>query len=212
MLLLAEIATIAGLPGEAVTLLTKASTLLPEHRETLTKLAELRVRQCQFKAALELLAGLVTADPDDLRAATIQLSLLTQIGRYEEAEQSFKSLIASHPGNPRLPLGYGHFLRTLGRTEESAALYRTTLRQAPAVGEAWWGLADLKSGALQADDIATLERLLGNGGLDINQALHLSFALGKAQEDARTTRHLSAPTIRPIALRAGQALSSGCDR
>src|SRR5690349_12542752 len=51
LLLLAEIATIAGLPDEAVTLLTKASVLLPGHRETLTKLAELLVRQCAFEAA-----------------------------------------------------------------------------------------------------------------------------------------------------------------
>jgi tetratricopeptide (TPR) repeat protein len=184
MLLLAEIATVAGLPGEAVALLTKASALLPGHRETLTKLAELLVRQCAFEQALALLDKLVAEWPDDMRAATIRLSLLTQIGRYEDAERSFQALMASHPADPRLPLGYAHLLRTLGRAEESAALYRSTLDRSPALGEAWWGLADLKSGALGANDIATLERLLGSGRLDINQALHLSFALGKAQEDA----------------------------
>ena len=185
LLLLAEIATIAGLPGEAVSLLTKASALLPGHRETLTKLAELLVRQCRFEEAIELLDRLVAEKADDLRAATIRLSLLTQIGRYEDAEASFRDLMERNPADPRLPLGLAHLLRTLGRAEESAALYRATLERSPAIGEAWWGLADLKSGMLGAQDIATLERLLGRGGLDINQALHLSFALGKAQEDAR---------------------------
>jgi tetratricopeptide (TPR) repeat protein len=184
MLLLAEIATIAGLPNEAIALLTEASTLLPGHRETLTKLAELLFRQCSFEAAIDLLDRLVAEKPDDLRAATIRLSLLTQIGRYEDAEASFRSLIESYPADARLPLGYAHLLRTLGRTEESAALYRATLQRSPALGEAWWGLADLKSGVLGVDDIKTLKSMLGKGGLDINQALHMSFALGKALEDA----------------------------
>jgi tetratricopeptide (TPR) repeat protein len=184
MLLLAEIATIAGLPNEAIALLTEASTLLPGHRETLTKLAELLFRQCLFEAALGLLDRLVAEKPDDLRAATIRLSLLTQIGRYEDAEASFRSLIASYPADPRLPLGYAHLLRTLGRADESASLYRATLKRSPTLGEAWWGLADLKSGALGADDITMLETLLGRDGIDINQALHMSFALGKAYEDA----------------------------
>jgi tetratricopeptide (TPR) repeat protein len=184
LLLLAEIATIAGLPSEALSLLTRASTLLPGHRETLTKLAELLFRQCSFQPALELLDKLVAERPDDLRAATIRLSLLTQIGYYDQAEEGFRALIDRYPGDPRLPLGYAHLLRTLGRTDESAALYRATLQRAPALGEAWWGLADLKSGALGPDDIAALEALLSRGGLDINQALHLSFALGKAYEDA----------------------------
>ncbi|WP_426267243.1 tetratricopeptide repeat-containing sulfotransferase family protein [Sphingomonas sp. LHG3443-2] len=184
MLLLAEIATVAGLPNEAIALLTEASSLLPGHRETLTKLAELLFRQSSFEAALQLLDRLVAEKPDDLRAATIRLSLLTQIGRYEDAEASFRSLIASYPADPRLPLGYAHLLRTLGRADESAALYRATLERSPTLGEAWWGLADLKSGVLGADDITTLETLLGTGGIDINQALHMSFALGKAYEDA----------------------------
>src|SRR5687768_6677052 len=69
MLLLAEIATIAGLPNEAIGLLTEASALLPGHRETLTKLAELLVRQCSFETALNLLDQLVSQDSADLRAA-----------------------------------------------------------------------------------------------------------------------------------------------
>ena len=87
------------------------------------------------------------------------------------------------------------------------------LRQAPALGEAWWGLADLKSGALDADDIATLERLLGSGGLDINQALHLSFALGKAQEDARQLRGI-VPRLRSgqSPCPPGHGLTSECER
>ena len=117
MLLLAEIATVAGLPGEAVSLLTKASNLLPGHRETLTKLAELLVRQCAFEEALDLLDKLVAVQPDDMRAATIRLSLLTQVGRYEDAEQNFRTLMASYLADPRLPLGYAHLLRTLGRAE-----------------------------------------------------------------------------------------------
>ena len=184
MLLLAEIATAAGLPGEALSLLTRASVIVPGHRETLTKLAELLFRQCSFEAALKLLDKLVAERPDELRAATIRLSLLTQIGHYETAEAGFRSLMASHPTDPRLPLGLAHLLRTLGRGDESAALYRSTLQRAPALGEAWWGLADLKAGALGQADIATIENLLDRGVGDINQALHLHFALGKAYEDA----------------------------
>ncbi|HEU0044870.1 tetratricopeptide repeat-containing sulfotransferase family protein [Sphingomonas sp.] len=183
-LLLVEIAGIAGLPAEAIALLRSVSTVLPGHRETLTRLAELLFRQSMFDEARTLLDQLTEHHPDDLRAATIRLSLLTQIGAYDEADKIFRELIARRPAEPSIRLGHAHLLRTLGRLGESAETYRAVLARMPASGEAWWGLADLKSGELGAHDISVMSSLLQRPGIDPGQELHLQFALGKAEEDA----------------------------
>lgn len=184
LLLLAEIANVAGLPAEAIPLLRRALTILPEHGETRVRLAELLFRQGELAEPLALLDAVLARAPADERAAMIRLSLLTQTGDYDRADEEFGAAIATRPRTVPLRLGHANLLRTLGRTEESAAAYRTALAIAPRQGEAWWGLADLKSGLLGADDIAAMAALADDRTLDGNQRVHLLFALARAEEDA----------------------------
>ena len=75
-------------------------------------------------------------------------------------------------------------LKTVGRTEEGIAAYRRALALDPASGDAWWGLANLKSGALDAADVERMMRLLDDGALGLADRINLHFALGRALEEA----------------------------
>lgn len=79
--------------------------------------------------------------------------------RSRQAGAALEALERGLAGKPRsiaMQLARGHALRALGRTPEAAQAYRRVLASAPALGEAWWSLAALRSGELTGDDIDAL--------------------------------------------------------
>lgn len=102
---------------------------------------------------------------------------------FEAAIRTNEELVAQHPDKPGGWLSYGHVLRIAGRQEDSIAAYRKALELAPAYGEAWWSLADLKTGTLGADDVPMMERALMADSLTEDGRVHLHFALGRTLED-----------------------------
>ena len=52
------------------------------------------------------------------------------------------------------------------------------------MGEAYWGLADLKSGSLTEADVATMRALLAEATLDPSSRMYMCYALGHALEGA----------------------------
>ena len=81
-------------------------------------------------------------------------------------------------------MSYGHTLKTLGRQGDSVAAYRRSIALRPAMGEAWWSLANLKTVRLGGKDVAGMRAALDRVDLRFDDRFHLHFALGKACEDA----------------------------
>ncbi|THD62286.1 sulfotransferase [Phenylobacterium sp.] len=106
-----------------------------------------------------------------------------RVGDYAASATAYRAVLDVHPDLPLTWMGYGHALKTLGRQPEAVAAYREAVRLQPALGEAWWSLANLKTVALSADDIAQMAAELDRDGLDDQDRFHLQFALGKAMED-----------------------------
>ena len=95
----------------------------------------------------------------------------------------YEGLLAHYAAQPRLWLNYGHTLRAVGRRDEAVAAYRRCLTLAPALGDAYWSLANLKVGALDEADEAAMVAAMATPGLSADDRLHLHYALGKALED-----------------------------
>jgi tetratricopeptide (TPR) repeat protein len=108
--------------------------------------------------------------------------ILDKLGRNAEALAVQEKLVEEHPDEPGFWIGYGHFLRTAGRTDEAIAAYRRALAVDPEYGESWWALANIKSKVFTDADIATMERTLGEA-VDIANVVPVHFALGRAQRD-----------------------------
>src|SRR5450755_54949 len=83
-------------------------------------------------------------------------------------------------------MSFGHALKTKGREEESIAAYRKSLELAPALGEAYWSLANLKTYRFSSADMQQMRQQLDQESLADEDRYHLHFALGKALEDARS--------------------------
>lgn len=130
-----------------------------------------------LRRACELEAGLATA--------WYNLGvMLTRCVRNEEAAEALKRALELAPDNVDARALLGDMLRMQGHTEESAQEYREVLSQRPQAGMAWWGLADLRTGALAADDIERMRAALRDRRAGDEDRIAIGFALAKALDEA----------------------------
>lgn len=77
----------------------------------------------------------------------------------------------------------GDALVHLGRFEQAEACYRRALAHHPSCGDAWRGLANIKTRPLSDTDIETLAARLKRMDVADSDRIAMGFALGKALED-----------------------------
>jgi tetratricopeptide (TPR) repeat protein len=174
-----------GRGAAAIALLREALSERPEYAEARRDLIKLLVEATQFGAAALQIgrlseAGLATPDDEQMKA-----DLLWRAGDFEAALQASEKLLQAQPASAVLWVRHGDLLRTLGRKQESIAAYRSAIAAAPTCGEAWWGLANLKTAVLSPADLAEMRRAARAPALAKRDAVPLHFALGAALEDAR---------------------------
>jgi hypothetical protein len=96
-------------------------------------------------------------------------------------------------------------LKNTGRAGEAIAAYRRCIALDPWSGDAWWGLANLKTFRFDDADVAAMRAGLASVGLADGDRLQLSFALGKALEDRAEYRAAFESYARGNALRRARA-------
>lgn len=110
--------------------------------------------------------------------------MLIRCVRNAEAAAALQRAVELDPDNVDARAQLGDMLRTQGRTSESAAEYRKVLTAQPAAGMAWWGLADLRTGTLDAADIERMRAALRDGHPGDEDRIAIGFALAKALDEA----------------------------
>lgn len=101
----------------------------------------------------------------------------------ERAQEALERVLSLSPRHTAARIMLGDNLKTLGRIDEATLAWRTVLETDPASGEAWWGIANLKTVRLDATDAAALRRLAANPDAADDQRCLAGFALAKALED-----------------------------
>ena len=143
-------------------------------------LAEHLHRAKRAADALEELGPLGTENRD---SQSLRASILRDLGRQEEEVAVLQELAEADPGMPNYRIRLGHAYRTLGRTDDAIAAYRSVIAQSPHEGTSWWSLANLKTMKFSDAEIAQMESGLTNPQSPLTNRIRLSFALGKAFED-----------------------------
>jgi tetratricopeptide (TPR) repeat protein len=182
--MLAELAARIGRWKDAENLLRRAVELAPGWTAAKANLALVLGRMGRPAEAMTLLDDLFALDPDDLGHWNLKAATLGRLGEFEEAIELYEGVIAKAPAQPRVWVSYGLMLKTIGRLEEGIAAYRKAIAIKPTLGEAWWGLANLKTVEFSEADIAAMHRAFGAPDLTDEDRVHLGFALGKAMHDA----------------------------
>jgi tetratricopeptide (TPR) repeat protein len=169
----------------AISLLQEALSDRPDYVEARRDLAKLFADAKRYGEAARQLGELSTAGLASPADEQTKADLLWRAGDFAAALDASDRLLDADGGSASLWVRRGDILRTLGRKEESIEAYRTALAVAPTCGEAWWGLANLKTGALSPADLSELRKAANEPRLAKRDAVPLHFALGAALEDVR---------------------------
>ncbi len=170
--------------SDAAVFLKRACTLVPDDANAWVDLGSAYAEQERFGDAEAAVRRAIQLQPESPRARQVLAGLLNREGRYEEAVSALAKALEMLPDSVELLLAHGHCLRTVGRQDDALSAYRRALELAPSSGDAWWSLANMKTYEFSAIDRELMREQLERDDLDDEQRVSMSFAAGKAAEDA----------------------------
>lgn len=180
--LLAELLSGDGRFEEAANLLRRCLQRAPSFALARYGLAMVLFHDHQLAPAIEQLNLLLSSEPRRLEYLNLQAEALARAGDFDAAAACLESLLRAHPNEAMAWASYGHVLRALGRRADCERAYRRAISVRPQAGEAYWGLANLKTFAFAPSDIAAMKSHLADVAQGDEETAML-FALGKALED-----------------------------
>lgn len=183
--LLGDLAWHGGVHWEAERLFRLALSHAPFFSEGQLNLAKVLSLRDGIAEAIALLENLLGDEPERWEVALQRLTLLGQVGDYEFAEREYELLLADHPRRAEIWCSFGHLLKTLGKTASCIHAYNHAIELDERQGEAWWGLANLKTHVFSEDEIARMQSIVASSSGSPRLRSEINFALGKALEDRR---------------------------
>ncbi|ATQ44161.1 tetratricopeptide repeat-containing sulfotransferase family protein [Caulobacter mirabilis] len=182
--MLAEVGARLGRYEDAELLLSRCLELAPGFAEARYNHATVLYRLGRPDEAIAQLEPLLARAPRHPGYRNLKAAALGRIGEYEQTIALYRDVLADHPDQPKAWMSLGHALKTVGRASESVEAYRRSLALEPSLGEAWWSLANLKTWSFAPADLEAMTVQAARSDLSDEDRFHLSFALGKALEDA----------------------------
>lgn len=183
MRLLADIGVRLGVHEDAHFLLERAIELEPENIQLRLDFVQVLRKQQRFSDALDQARWLAARDPGNPVFLSHFAIQSMQAGDYETALDTFEKVLALVPDDPATLTSRGHALKTYGKTYEAIASYQAATRVAPQQGDAWYGLANLKTYRFSDAELGSLSDAATSGELDHMSRIHVAFALAKALEE-----------------------------
>ena len=183
--MLAEVAARLGRYVDAENLLARCLELSPSFATARTQYASLLNRQNRASEALQQIAPLLAAEPDNPHYRNLKATFLVGIGEYQQAIDLYRGILTEYPHQAKVWVTLGHVQKTAGRQEAAIQAYRRALELEPGMGEAYFSLANLKTFRFEPRDVAAMQAALepAPAAAAVENQLHLHFALGKAYED-----------------------------
>src|SRR6187551_1802480 len=143
--MLAELAWRIGRMRDAENLLRRAIEIAPGFTAARAQLALVLGRMGRPAEALPLLDQLFEQDGEQVGHLNLKAATVARLGDFDEAIQLYEGVLAKAHNQPRVWMSYGHMLKTVGRQAEGIDAYRKAIELQPALGEAWFSLANLKT-------------------------------------------------------------------
>ena len=185
MRLLADIGARLNVIEDASFLLESAVEFEPDHVSARLDYIQVLRKQQRYGDALEQAEILHDRDPaNPLFQSNLAIESMHN-NRFERAFDLFDSVLEKQPGDPATLTSRGHALKTYGKHDEAVESYRAAYTSVPEYGDAWFGLANLKTYRFSDDEIALMKREEKSDRLSYVSRAQVCFALGKALEDRR---------------------------
>jgi tetratricopeptide (TPR) repeat protein len=184
MRLLAEIGVRLGVMEDAEFLLESAAEFEPGNQQVRLDYVQILQKRQRFGRAHEESARLLEGAPGNPQFQSLHAIQCMQIGDYDSALATFDKVLEILPNDPTTYVSRGHALKTSGNTGAAIESYRAALSAQPFYCEAYYSLANLKTYTFENQELSAMHALVGNDDLSAMDKVYLSFAQGKAREDA----------------------------
>lgn len=196
--LMASVLEEDGRPEEGTPLLRRAAEADPRPERRVVLASHLR-RYAGPEFAIEELEALPRAERTRGRAGLLYAGALGHVGKHAEEIATYREMLELEPRNPAIWVSLGNALIAANQTEEAVLAVKRAIQLDPTFGGAYWALANCKSYAFTAQELSDMRDVLARA-LQLEDALQIHFALGKAYEDSEQYE----PSFRHYA--AGNAL------
>ena len=180
---LADIAQRHGQIADAGQLLRHVVRMAPGYTRARHNYAVVLLREGRVDDALEECEQLLARAPRDPALRKLKAAILAKGLEYEQSIRIFEELLAEDSSRAELWTSLGHLLKSVGRSADSTAAYRKAIALQPSAGEAYWSLANLKTGELEDEELDAMRSQLETTTLGDDDRTHLHFAMGRALEE-----------------------------
>ncbi len=181
---LAQLGTIAmrlGALGQAENFFRQSLRYGATAVEVKRNLASILNQQERLGDALAMFESLLK-EQDDPALRVIIAVILDKLGRTDDAMDLRKQLVSETPDNPYYWIALGHSKRAAGAVDEAINAYRKATELDFECGEAWWGLASIKSRIFSDEDVTKIRRAVDTA-VDVRNSAPAHFALARALHD-----------------------------
>ena len=185
MRMLADIGARLNVMEDAEFLLGSAVAFEPDHVSARLEYMQILRKRQNYTAALEQAEILYDRAPED---PVFQSNLAIESmhsNDFERAFALFDRVLEKQPGDPSTLTSRGHALKTFGKHDEAVESYRSAYRSMPEHGDAWFGLANLKTYRFTDAEVTLMQREEAGDKLSYNSRAQVCFSLGKAFEDRK---------------------------
>ncbi|MEL6371382.1 MAG: sulfotransferase [Pseudomonadota bacterium] len=181
--LLADIAARLNILDEAEFLLESACIFDPENTNAKLDYIQILRKRQKYRSALKQAQDLFDQNSrNPVFMSTLAIENMHN-NRFDEAFALFDQVLEKVPGDPATLVSKGHALKTYGHHDDAVQSYRSAYASMPDHGDAWFGLANLKTYRFTDDEIAIMEREVASERLGYQARIQICFSLGKAFED-----------------------------
>jgi tetratricopeptide (TPR) repeat protein len=184
MRLLARIGIAHRIYFDAQVLLAAVVERAPDYRIARQEYAFVLIELHRHEEALREIRRLLEGEPQSRPLKILLAAALVGLGEHEKAIGLYRELLIGGPEDAEAHLSIGHALKTLGETQQAVESYHRAAECRPDFGDAYWSLANLKTYRFTPEERARIRGALSEPATAVVDRYHLSFALGKALEDA----------------------------
>ena len=185
MRLLADVASRFGVLDEAEFLLESAINFAPDEIQLRLDYIQILRKAQKFEIAYKASKDLLETNPDNPVFLSHHAIQAMQAGDYTKSLQYFDEVLIKLPSDAATHTSKGHALKTMGHQEKAIESYQQAISYAPEYGDAWYGLANLKTYSFNPEEITLMQKLVQYKTLPVSSKTQIYFSLGKGFEDEK---------------------------
>jgi len=184
MRMLADLARRFGVLSDAGFLLEMAVEFEPDHVQARLEYIEVLRKQQKFDVAHKQADYLYKKSPENPLFQSHMAINHMQAGDFETAISMFDDVLKKVPNDPATLTSKGHALKTFGQQDAAIESYRAAFAAKPDHGDAYYGLANLKTYRFTDAELKAMLAQERSPHLSHHNRASICFSAAKAYEDA----------------------------